>query len=56
MLPTFCDLASIEIPSTVEGKSFRSVLEGEKPRIRDILYGTYSGGTKPGMRAVTTDG
>jgi len=56
VLPTFCDLASIEIPSTVEGKSFRSVLEGEKPRIRDILYGTYSGGTKPGMRAVKTDG
>jgi hypothetical protein len=28
------------------------VLEGKKPVIRDTVYGVYSGGTKPGMRAV----
>ena len=52
VLPTLCDLAGIEIPKTVEGKSFAPVLKGEKEVIRDVMYGVYSGGTKPGMRAV----
>jgi len=52
ILPTLCDLAGIEIPKTVEGKSFNSVLKGEKNTIRDVMYGVYSGGTKPGMRCV----
>ncbi len=56
MLPTLCDLAGIAIPSTVEGLSFRPVLEGRAERIRDTVYGAYSGGTKPGMRSVKTDG
>src|SRR5690606_35455970 len=40
----------------VEGESFRPVLEGKADRVRDVLYGVYNGGTKPGMRAIKTDG
>lgn len=56
VLPTLCDLAGIDVPEVVEGKSFRPVLEGKADRLRDVLYGVYCGGTKPGMRAVKTDG
>jgi arylsulfatase A-like enzyme len=56
VFPTLCDFAGIEVPEVVEGKSFRSVLEGKQDRIRDVLYGTYSGGTKPGIRSIKTDG
>jgi len=52
VLPTLCDLAGIEIPKSVEGRSVKPVLEGKKMTVRDVLYGVYSGGTKPGMRAV----
>ncbi|MGS0527249.1 sulfatase/phosphatase domain-containing protein [Zobellia nedashkovskayae] len=52
VLPTLCDLAGIAIPETVEGTSFRPVLEGEKETVRDVMYGVYCGGTKPGMRTV----
>ncbi|WP_372772911.1 sulfatase-like hydrolase/transferase [Mangrovibacterium sp.] len=52
VLPTVCDLAGIEIPATVEGKSFKPVLEGTETTIRDVMYGVYCGGTKPGMRSV----
>jgi arylsulfatase A-like enzyme len=56
VLPTLCDLAGIDVPQEVEGESFRDVLEGKTDRIRDVLYGAYCGGTKPGMRAVKSDG
>jgi arylsulfatase A-like enzyme len=52
VLPTLCDLAGIEIPKTVQGKSFTPVIKGEKEEIRDVMYGVYAGGTKPGMRTV----
>lgn len=52
VLPTLCDLANIETPSTVDGKSFVPVLKGETNSIRDVMYGVYCGGTKPGMRCV----
>ncbi|KAA5825209.1 sulfatase-like hydrolase/transferase [Algibacter amylolyticus] len=52
VLPTLCDLAGIEAPKTVEGKSFVPVLKGEKETMRDVMYGVYAGGTKPGMRTV----
>jgi len=51
-LATICDLAGIEVPSTNEGISFKPVLEGKQDSIRDVLYGCYCGGTKPGMRSV----
>ncbi len=56
VLPTLCDLAGVATPDVVEGKSFRPVLEGRADRIRDVLYGVYCGGTKPGMRSVKKDG
>lgn len=52
ILPTLCDLAGIDAPESVEGKSFVPVLKGEKEVIRDVMYGVYAGGTKPGMRTV----
>ena len=52
ILPTICDLAGIDIPSTVEGRSFKPILNGQKNVIRDVVYGCYCGGTKPGMRSV----
>lgn len=52
ILPTLCDLAGIEIPESVQGKSFEPVLKGEKASVRDVMYGVYCGGTKPGMRCV----
>jgi choline-sulfatase len=52
VLPTLCDLAGIEIPQTVDGVSFRSVLEENSQTVRDVLYGVYCGGTKPGMRSI----
>jgi len=52
VLPTLCDLAGVAIPETVEGKSFKPILQGDQSNLRDVLYGVYSGGTKPGMRCV----
>lgn len=52
LLATLCDLAGIPVPESNEGKSFRPVLEGKQPVVRDVLFGVYSGGTKPGMRCV----
>ncbi len=52
VLATLCDFAGIPAPATNEGISFRPVLEGKKTAVRDVLYGVYNGGTKPGMRSV----
>jgi len=52
VLDTLCDLAGIDAPDTTEGISFRAVLEGRANVSREVLYGVYCGGTKPGMRAV----
>ena len=51
-LATLCDFAGIKPPSSNEGLSIRPVLEGKSDTVREVLYGTYSGGTKPGMRCV----
>lgn len=52
VLPSLLDLASIDIPETVQGKSFVPVLNGEEEYVREVMYGVYAGGTKPGMRSV----
>ena len=52
VLGTICDLAGIAPPETVESVSFRSVLEGRQEGIREVLYGVYCGGTKPGIRSI----
>ena len=51
-LATLCDLANIKPPRTNEGLSFKPVLFGQQQKVRDVLYGLYSGGAKPGMRCV----
>jgi arylsulfatase A-like enzyme len=52
MLATLCDLAGIDPPQSNEGVSFRPVLGGKRSTIRDVIYGAYCGGTKPGIRCV----
>lgn len=52
ILATICDLTGVEAPPTNEGTSFAPVLRGERATVRDVLYGAYCGGTKPGIRAV----
>ncbi|MGV3662504.1 MAG: sulfatase-like hydrolase/transferase [Prosthecobacter sp.] len=52
ILATLCDLANVPAPESNEGTSFKPVLQGQKKAVRDVLYGTYSGGSKPGMRCV----
>ena len=52
VLTTLCDLADIEAPKTSEGISVKPVLEGRRKNVRDVLYGVYCGGAKPGMRCI----
>jgi len=52
VLATLCDLAGIKPPETNEGQSMVPIFKGEKPTLRDTLFGVYCGGTKPGMRCV----
>ena len=52
VLATLCDIAGITPPASNEGTSFLPVLTGEQPRIRELLYGAYCGGAKPGIRCV----
>ena len=52
VLATLCDLTGIDAPVTNEGISFRPVLEGKSDTVRDVLYGAYCGGSKPGIRTV----
>ncbi|MEM6978071.1 MAG: sulfatase-like hydrolase/transferase [Planctomycetota bacterium] len=52
LLATICDLTGVDPPATNEGISFVPVLRGEQDSIRNISFGVYCGGTKPGMRAV----
>ena len=52
VLGTLCDLAGVKQPATCESVSFKPVLAGHKQTIRDVLFGVYCGGTKPGMRCV----
>lgn len=52
VLATLCDLTGVTTPATNEGTSFKPVLMGEQDTVRDVLYGVYCGGTKPGMRSV----
>lgn len=52
ILATLCDLAGITPPQTNEGTSFKPVLLGQQKRMREVLYGAYAGGSKPGIRCV----
>jgi len=52
VLATFTNLAGIEAPESNEGISAKPVLMGDQETVRDVLYGVYCGGTKPGIRCV----
>lgn len=52
VLATLCDLTGVKAPKSTEGTSFKPVLKGKQDTVRDVLYGVYCGGTKPGMRSV----
>jgi len=52
LMATLCDLTGVPAPESNEGISFKPVLEGRQETVRDVLYGVYCGGTKPGMRSV----
>ena len=41
--PTLCDLAGIEVPSSVDGISFKKVLQGSSDKTREDLYFAYVG-------------
>lgn len=41
LFPTLCELAEIETPQAVEGKSLVGVMQGRAPRVRDWLLGAY---------------
>lgn len=41
LFPTVCDLAGIEIPASVEGKSLRPVLENTTPRIYSRVFAYF---------------
>jgi arylsulfatase A-like enzyme len=51
-LATLCDISGIEPPVSNEGTSVLPVLEGRQQTVRDVLYGVYCGGQKPGIRSV----
>lgn len=40
--PTLCDLVGLDIPESVEGKSFKTALEGEECNTREDLYLAYT--------------
>lgn len=52
VLATLCDLTGTSAPESNEGISFKPVLEGRTNAVREVLYGVYAGGSKPGMRCV----
>jgi arylsulfatase A-like enzyme len=41
LFPTICGFAGVPVPQEVEGISLLPVIRGEKPRVRDRLFGAY---------------
>lgn len=50
--PTLCDLAGLEKPTHLQGKSFIATLEDPKTKHRDFAYSSYSHGLGKGKSAV----
>ena len=51
MYPTVCDLAGIEIPETVQGRSLAAVLRGEADSVYACVFGRF----KDAQRMIRTD-
>lgn len=54
-LPTLCEVAGIEAPAGMDGRSFASLLRGESQDNRDAVFKVYnenSGGSRNPIRAV----
>jgi len=52
VLNTMCELTGVAAPESNEGISFADVAQEKRSTIRDVMYGAYCGGTKPGIRCV----
>ncbi len=44
LLPTFCDLAGVDLPDGVDGKSLVPILRGQTQAVREEIHGEHSGG------------
>jgi arylsulfatase len=44
VFPTVCELAGVDVPAGVDGKSLMPILRGERQSVRDDLHGEHSGG------------
>lgn len=53
LAPTILDLAGIEIPEDIEGKSLIPLMRGERERVRDVVYANQ--GAWQAKRAMVTD-
>ena len=51
LYPTVCDLCGVAIPETVQGRSLRPVLEGDRDSIYEAVYGHF----RDSQRMVRTD-
>lgn len=49
-------MAGVAAPATNEGVSMLPVVRGETQPVREVLYGAYCGGAKPGIRSVRKGG
>ncbi len=41
LLPTICEMAGVQTPAVVEGKSLLPVIAGKQARVREWLFGAY---------------
>jgi len=41
IFPTLCDFAGADIPSGLDGKSLKGIIEGRTPKVRDTLFLCY---------------
>jgi|GEM_PF-256937 len=44
LFPTLCDLARLQVPETVQGRSFTTVLDDPSRAFRDVVYARYAQG------------